>query len=125
MNRGEDLRWVGSRCPLTHALEDIRVSSSMKLTMRCCVKSHGIYYVILHELVVLPELYFAFLCLKERKVSLSPFAQSFSHAKAQQGSDNLPQHEMHEVYQSMTRGRLYRFFNGVVITKSSIDMYCT
>ena len=52
-------------------------------------------------------------------------AQSFSHAKAQQRSDNLPQHEMHEVYQSMTGGRLYRFFNGVVITKSSIDMYCT
>ena len=22
MNRGEDLRWVGSRCPLTHALEE-------------------------------------------------------------------------------------------------------
>ena len=28
--------------------------------------------------------------------------------------------EMHRLYQSMTRGRLYRFFNGVVITKSSI-----
>ena len=57
-----------------------------------------------------------FLCLNKRKS-----AQSFSHAKAQQRSDILPQHEMHQVYQSMTRGRLYRFFNGVIITKSSID----
>ena len=59
------------------------------------------------------------------KSASSPFAQSPSHAKAQQQSDNLPQQEMHKVHQSMTRGWLYRFFNGVVITKSSIDMYCT
>ena len=40
-------------------------------------------------------------------------------------SDSLPRHEMRQVYQSMTRGRLYRFFYAVVITKSSIDVYCT
>ena len=56
------------------------------------------------------------------KSASSPFAQSFSHAKPQQRSDILPQHEMHQLYQSMTRGRLFCFFNRVVITKSSIDM---
>ena len=30
-----------------------------------------------------------------------------------------------KVYQSMTIGWIYHFFNGVVIIKSSIDMYCT
>ena len=63
-----------------------------------------------------------FCVLTNVKSASSPFAQSFSYAKAQQRSDNLLQHEMHEVYHSMTRGRLYRFFNGVVITKSSIDL---
>ena len=34
-----------------------------------------------------------FLCLNERKAASSPFAQSFSHAKAQQQSDKLPRHD--------------------------------
>ena len=37
----------------------------------------------------------------------------FSLAKAQQRSDNFPQHEMRQVYQSMARGRLYRFLQGL------------
>ena len=62
-----------------------------------------------------------FLRLNESNVSLVAIcAVILVKQRAQQRSNNLPWHEMRQVYQSMTRGRLYRFFfYVVVITKSS------
>ena len=42
-----------------------------------------------------------------------------------QQTDTLPWPMMRHVYQSMTRGQLYRFFYVVLITESSTDIYCT
>ena len=45
----------------------------------------------------------------------SHLGSHFSHAKAQERSDNLPRHKMGQVYQSMTRGWLYHFFYVVAV----------
>ena len=37
-------------------IENIRVSSVMKRTMWCCVKTHDNYHVILYELVAIIEI---------------------------------------------------------------------
>ena len=67
-----------------------------------------------------------FLCLNVRKVSLVAICVVIQPCK---GSAVKRRHlaltEMHRLYQSVTRGRIYRFFNGVVITKSSIATQCT
>ena len=46
VNRGEDLRWVGSRCPLTHALDQMArrnietISQSIDLKRHMCTLRH-------------------------------------------------------------------------------------
>ena len=60
-----------------------------------------------------------FLCLNERKVSLV----AICHAKRQftptRDARGLPEHDQREAIP------FFFFFNGVVIKKSSLDMYCT
>ena len=62
-----------------------------------------------------------FLCLNVRKVSLVAICAVIYPCKGSAAKRrHLTLTEMDWVYQSITSGRQYRFFNGVVITKSSI-----
>ena len=69
-------------------LYEYRTWMSMVFEQTC----HWSFYFHAHKVSILETSRFFFFFLTNVKSASLPFAQSFSHAKAQKRSDNLPQH---------------------------------